>query len=552
MSETYRKAAGDKAHANSFERSYIDQKGRKKDCEEYLSSGTWPAAWPEPKLIKQKSSQVSIPPATALTISTVTEYQLNLLSDTPAVAPEKCEVTSPLPATPPNAPQMQISTFPHIKSSTATPVSLGKQDFIKLFSAHALRPDKDGKLFSPATFTDTRTKENFISADGICLDFDHGQPHINDILALFPGTLAAYHSTHSHAEDQPRFRVVIPLGRSVNADEHARLVKGVLSIIPDELMECLDTTCLQIARAHYLPSCPKENECHAFTGYQDGEPVNVAWLLRLGSKPEPAILPMAGTNTDTPEPVASRTFECTDSTTGEVLPLATWAAQNPLFDLVAAIGQEYLRGYLHDGKQHIVCPFEDQHTDQAEDRATFAANASPPKFAAWDVHCCHAHCDGRDRLEFIQAMLEKGWLSVDQLQATPAPAVLELKRPPYLNYRSLEIAAELVKQPLDPQEFQYHLHLMHVACTAYDGTLPDDSWTISRILGITENKWLDVKPILIRSGWQVVENGRLFNPITLREYHISQDELMKKTKGGSNGGKATQARRRERQAYLEG
>ena len=46
-------------------------------------------------------------------------------------------------------------------------------------------------------------------------------------------------------------------------------------------------------------------------------------------------------------------------------------------------------------------------TDQDDDTATFAANASPPEFAAFDVHCCHAHCAGRDRLVFKRAVNDR-------------------------------------------------------------------------------------------------------------------------------------------------
>jgi hypothetical protein len=68
-----------------------------------------------------------------------------------------------------------------------------------MFGKHDVRPLKDGKLFSPVAFNGNRGNNNFISASGICLDFDHGQPTIEGVLALFPNTLAAYYSTHSHS-----------------------------------------------------------------------------------------------------------------------------------------------------------------------------------------------------------------------------------------------------------------------------------------------------------------------------------------------------------------
>ena len=592
----YRNLAKDKARSEGRKLTFIGQQGTVPEHKLYISGTPYELAYPN----DPDNHASSVTPATVVTVA---EYQKSLFSTTePApvvsimvdiqetateVPADGISTINGEPTTPPEAPLMQISTFPHVKNSTATPVSLSKQEFKSLMSTRHIRPDKDGELIAPATFNGSRSNINFISADALGFDFDHGQPRIENVLALFPSNMAAYYTTHSHTAENPRFRVFIPLERSVNADEHARLVKVILSTIPPGLMDCLDKTCFERARSHYLPSCPKETECHAFTGFQDGEPLNVKYFLRLADKleaarvVEPASAPAAEVvaneisaraymllNSDEaqapaptpataprpePEQVAARNYEYIDTETGEVLlDLAKWVAQNPHFDIVNAIDQQYRRGQLKDGKQHIACPFEDQHTDQANDLATFAANASPPEFAAFDVHCCHAHCAGRDRLEFIQAMLEKGWLPADQLQPT-APPALELKRPSYFNHRSLEIASELVKQPLQPQEIQYQLHLSHVACAAYDGTLPDDDWLIARILGIAPDIWVkEVKPVFIKSGWQVVENGRIFNPITLREYRIAQNELMQKSTGGKTGGLVTQQRRRDREAHLQG
>ncbi len=557
----HRKLAGDKALAAGLKTQVIRQHGKVDDCYAYLNHDIWADAWgePEPATFTRKASAHLLPPT---------------------------EPENPL--------EMKFSLFPHVKNSAATSVTLDKMQFCELFSKHDIRIKKDGKLFAPAAFDKTRSNTTFISADAICIDYDYGQPGIGAALGLFTGTLVVYYSTHSHCwkskeqkkknddgtitvipadatytPENPHFRLVIPLERTVNSEEHDRLVKAVISIIPPEQLECIDTSCFEKARSHYLPSCIPEHEQHAFSGFQDGEPLNVKYFLRLASKLEanetagelckpvsveiPVNVNVPLMEIAEPEPIVSRNYEYASNDGGEVIDLVKWAAQNSDFDLVNAIGPQYRRGYLKNGKLHIQCPFENQHTAHIIDRATFVANASPPEHPSFTIYCCHEHCAGRDRLEFIQAMLENGWLSLDQLQPTVALASLSLKRPPYSNYRSQEIAAALVQQPLQPIEFQYLLHLMHIAWSAYDGTLPDDDWTISRILGVSEDQWLTVKTTLIRSGWQVVENGRIFNQIILREYRISQKELMLKTLGGSKGGRVTQQqRKKEREAYLKG
>lgn len=479
----------------------------------------------------------------------------------------------------PHTRKFSISTFVSKGVSKAYQRDMSFEEIVKLLTVRDVRAKKDGKLFAPATFSGSRSDKNFVKASGVCFDFDAGQPTIERVLKMIPGTLAVWYSTHSHGwtskvkkvdgvpvpadttytPNNPRFRVVVPLSRSVNAEEHALLVMGIKSIIPSELMECLDLTCFEKARSHYLPSCLPGHESHAFSGHQDGEPLDVEHFIGLGAAVSPVVvaefkpvLATAQVGVQHLEP-ANLGYEYADPKTGEVVNLADWAAQNPGFDIMGAVHPKYRRGGIKDGKQKVVCPFADQHTDQADDFATFAANASPPEYPSWTVHCCHAHCADRDRLEFLYAMLELGWITVDQLGAE-GPEPVELKRPSYMNYRAQEIVAELVRQPLDPEEFRVHLHLMHAACAVHDGTLPDDSWTISRILGIPETQWLErFRPTLTRSGWQIAEGGRLYNSITRREYLASQSALMKQTAGGTDGGKKSQENRRKlRDAFNKG
>ena len=131
------------------------------------------------------------------------------------------------------------------------------------------------------------------------MDFDNGQPRIEDVVALFPNTLLAYYTTHSHCwtsknsktqdtvedrtytPDHPRFRVVLPLTRSVDAADHARLVAGIKSIIPQYLYDCLDESCFERARIHYLPSCIPEHEQYAVSGHQSGNPLDVDRFISL-------------------------------------------------------------------------------------------------------------------------------------------------------------------------------------------------------------------------------------------------------------------------------
>lgn len=431
--------------------------------------------------------------------------------------------------------KFEFSTFTRKGNSTATHFTRCIDDFMKLLSEHHVRSKKDGKLFAPALFKGSRSNENFISASGICLDFDHGQPTVEQVLKLFPLTLAAYYSTHSHTPENPRFRVVIPLSRPVNADEHSRLALGVRSIIPPELMECIDASCLERARSHYLPSCPPEYERHAFTGHQTGDPLDVEHFMSLALSP--TVLKDLNPVSITPKP-----YDFTDHDSGEVFNLRVWAAQNPTFDFVAAVNSQVLRGKPKDGKQHIVCPFEDQHTDKGKDLATYISNASPPLYTAWNIHCMHSHCVDRDRLEFLRAMLEKGWLSIDVLEKD-TPTALEKRRPPRIYFPVNDSLLAEEWTTLKPDERRIALDLTILAWSD-DGTINNDDWMIARRLGLPEKEWLEYRKTLKRAGWLVESDGRLSNDMIKKEFIKAQAAYMTAITKARNGGLRTQEKRK--------
>ena len=254
---------------------------------------------------------------------------------------------------------------------------------------------------------------------------------------------------------------------------------------------------------------------------------------RLGLA-EPVISTTLPRKQDTTAP---KTYEDTNTSTGEIIDLTAWAAKNPSFNIVAAIAPQYARGAVKNGKLHIQCPFETEHTDKAPNLATFVVNALPPEHRAFEIHCMHSHCSGRDRLEFLQAMLNKGILSSEILQA---PVTLPPKRPKKIYYPVNEIASALQLRVLSPDEFRVVLHLMHLSWAAENGTLPDDNWVLARSLGISEVEWQGYRNTLIRTGWLIEEDGRLTNKIIKREYDNAQTALMKAIESGQRGGKTTQ------------
>ena len=450
--------------------------------------------------------------------------------------------------------EIAISTFTNKFASIAKTIRLTVLLFLALFGKHEVRQQKEGKMFAPAVFNGSRSNDNFISASALCMDFDHGQPRVEQVLDLFPATLVVFYSTFSHCfrsteknrdglkvpadltytRENPRFRVVIPFSRPIDAREHALLVAGVRSLIPDDLMDCLDTTCFEKSRSHYLPSCPPELASYAFSGVQDGELLNVERFIAHGSELEMSVLNKPAKKKPSKTESAVPLSNAADST--DISELATWAARNPDFDFVSALDIRYRRGEIRNGKQHIMCPFESDHTDQSPDFATFIANASPPEHNSWDIHCCHAHCVERDRLEFIAEMLKLNWISLD-ISAMP------LRRPPKIYYPTNDILAAPDWCALVADERRIALDLMTIAWSS-DGTIIDDDWQISRRLGLNENEWLGYRNTLTRTGWLMQADGKLINSIVQREFEKAQVAYMTAISRASTGGKSTQLKAR--------
>lgn len=85
----------------------------------------------------------------------------------------------------------------------------------------------------------------------------------------------------------------------------------------------------------------------------------------------------------------------------------------------------YVKGYERDGRLHIVCPFEDEHTSESSDSSTTYFPAGTGGYEVGHFKCLHAHCEGRsdheflDRIGFIQT--EFAELPVEHTEREPLP-----------------------------------------------------------------------------------------------------------------------------------
>ncbi len=129
-------------------------------------------------------------------------------------------------------------------------------------------------------------------------------------------------------------------------------------------------------------------------------------------------------------------------------------------------------------------------------------------------------------------MFAKEWLPARVLTQVP----LKMKRPPRVYIPIDEIHASIEWTIMTHEEHRLALHVAELMWSDEDGTLPDDDWLIARSLGITEEEWLSYRTTFARSGWLLVEGGRLFNIIVKREFNNAQNALMNAIINGRKGG----------------
>lgn len=242
-------------------------------------------------------------------------------------------------------------------------------------------------------------------------------------------------------------------------------------------------------------------------------------------------------------------WEYVDKATGEIFDLQAWVVRHPDFRIATALRENapshVLNSSLQDGKQHILCPFDHEHTAQGDANGTYAVDGeSVKRSSGFVVHCCHAHCANRDRLDFIKEMLAKGWIP---LSALIDPRFLADERRPKKVYHPGD---ELQKHPgflqLSPTERGHFMYLFeHVGCfIETGGSVPDDNKTICRHLGIVVSEWEELRELFIEVGLCRVADRRLVADLIANEdasatraYNAS----IRKARAGGSKTQGTQA-----------
>ena len=111
-----------------------------------------------------------------------------------------------------------------------------------------------------------RSAKTVKSRSLLTFDLDFAEEDFYEDYQLTADYASACYSTHSHSKSSPRFRLVIPLSRSVNPDEYEAVARMLATKIG---MDYMDPSTFQPSRLMYWPSCSRDADF--FFDYVDAQ-----------------------------------------------------------------------------------------------------------------------------------------------------------------------------------------------------------------------------------------------------------------------------------------
>ena len=146
---------------------------------------------------------------------------------------------------------------------------------------------KDAMLMSPAVYTagTTRKNDNVIEWAGWCaVDVDEYMPKgdlKDDLVKRFSAYRFVCYSTASSKNNQPKFRLVFPLKRSVENDE----IKRFWYALQSELGDLGDRQTKDLSRMYYIPGKYASADNFIWS-HRDGNPIDPDELIFKHPMPE--------------------------------------------------------------------------------------------------------------------------------------------------------------------------------------------------------------------------------------------------------------------------
>ncbi|MBZ0088552.1 MAG: DUF3987 domain-containing protein [Thermomonas sp.] len=194
------------------------------------------------------------------------------------------------------------TTFPDIAKLLAT-AKRGHKDGPAWLPARIQPGPRNGERVEAVTYLVLDVEadaENVKDAEGKPVTDEHGDnvkrvigPEPPDVKSMSAelglwGWQALLHTSYSHSEQHPRYRLVFDLDRELAPAELRPLGLHVAGLLG--LSDCIDKGALEPARLFYLPRCPTAERIEAFQSFTaSGKPLPVDRLLRAAQREQEAM-----------------------------------------------------------------------------------------------------------------------------------------------------------------------------------------------------------------------------------------------------------------------
>lgn len=222
-----------------------------------------------------------------------------------------------------------------------------------------------------------------------------------------------------------KFRVILPLAEPVELSDLAPTLSqwkdvwadAVCGVAVNMLGVNFDATSCDVNRLFFTPRHPKDAE-DWYACVIQGDPLGFEEIVPYSKNSYVK-------NRDDNDPFAAGTEGKGDEVVVYMSPsgkhLNKWHNTHKdrflLADVIEAFCEDKIRvsGGEKVGTLHCECPFEHEHTASGG-TATMVMNPLENELGFWTIFCRHDACNGRNKLEFMQEMLEQGWFEESLLE----------------------------------------------------------------------------------------------------------------------------------------
>lgn len=182
--------------------------------------------------------------------------------------------------------EIDLSIFGGIKNVNAKEVHRSVRDLMAKLTLPRVSQSKDTFLFGPYKLgpAGKRSNQNVQHVSALVFDIDNAQGYsFDDLISITSQYCGILHTTWSHTEENPRYRLVIHLARPLTANNFTQVRSNFLFFNP-ELSLIIDQVCSEISRAYYVFSYPEERREIAQCCVLMGRPINPEdYLIKTSS-----------------------------------------------------------------------------------------------------------------------------------------------------------------------------------------------------------------------------------------------------------------------------